>query len=389
MNKIRRIMGMLLISVCLLGILGGCGIIDEFRSEKDLVDYNATYGVSDGEYTLTLNNSMLEAKAIDDGAGNVYMDVNTANQYYNSRIYWEEDENCVLYATPEGMAQYTPDSTSYIVGTKTTTSDIHVVINRNGMLYISLDFVKENTKMDSAVFTEPNRVVTRTEWGEAYMTTVTGKKAVIRYQGGIKSPVFRDLERGERLYVLDDGAGDEWAQVVTEDGYNGWVRNEDLDTPSMAALTEPEFTEPVFTGISKNYKINLAWHGVYSESANEELEQILTEVPISKFAATFIGHYNIMPMEDFQKLTGKQADAKDVAFRPEIVEISTQPIEKEGYLTMKGRVFVSLPHGNVLRYAVLCGDKQVDVDVLFKKATLIENNTDVYLSFKEDDCIFL
>ena len=56
---------------------------------------------------------------------------------------------------------------------------------------------------------------------------------------------------------------------------------------------------------------------------------------------------------------------------------------------MKGRVFVSLPHGNVLRYAVLCGDKQVDVDVLFKKATLIENNTDVYLSFKEDDCIFL
>ena len=57
--------------------------------------YNATYGVSDGEYTITLNNSMLEAKAIDDGAGNVYMDVNTANRYYNSRIYWEEDENCV------------------------------------------------------------------------------------------------------------------------------------------------------------------------------------------------------------------------------------------------------------------------------------------------------
>ena len=44
---------MLLISVCLLGILGGCDIIDEFRSEKNLVDYNATYGVSDGEYTIT------------------------------------------------------------------------------------------------------------------------------------------------------------------------------------------------------------------------------------------------------------------------------------------------------------------------------------------------
>lgn len=88
MNKIRRIMEMLFISVCILCILGGCGIVDDFRSEKDLVDYNSTYGVSDGEYTITLNNTMLEAKAIDDGAGNVYMDVNTANKYYNSRIYW-------------------------------------------------------------------------------------------------------------------------------------------------------------------------------------------------------------------------------------------------------------------------------------------------------------
>ncbi len=279
MNKIRRIMGMFLVSVGLLCILGGCGIVDDFRSEKDVVDYNTTYGVSDGEYTITLNNVMLEAKAIDDGAGNVYMDVNTANRYFNSRVYWQADENVVLYATPEGMAEYTPDSTAYMLGTASKTSDIPVVINRGGMLYISLNFLKENTKMDSAVYTNPNRVVTRTEWGEAYMTTVSGKKAVIRYQGGIKSPIFRDLERGERVYVLDDGSGDEWAQVVTEDGYNGWVKNEDLDTPSMVTLTEPTFTEPVFTSISKNYKINLAWHGVYSESANDELEQILAETP--------------------------------------------------------------------------------------------------------------
>ena len=53
------------------------------------------------------------------------------------------------------------------------------------------------------------------------------------------------------------------------------------------------------------------------------------------------------------------------------------------------QVVVSLPHGNVLRYAVMCGNHQVDVDVLFKKATIIPNNTDVYLTLKKDDCIFL
>ena len=120
------------------------------------------------------------------------------------------------------------------------------------MLYVSLDFLKENTKMDCAVFNEPNRVVTRTNWDDAYMTTVTEKKAVIRYQGGIKSPIFRDLERGEKLYVLDDGAGDEWAQVVTEDGYNGWVENKYLDTPHLFP-TEIEIYERQYEPLPTSY----------------------------------------------------------------------------------------------------------------------------------------
>lgn len=279
MNKIRRFMGMFIISVLLLGILGGCDVVDELRSETDTVDYNATYGISDGEYTIMVNNVMLDKTAIDDGSGNVYLDANTANSQFNSRIYWQADENVILYATPEGMAEYTPDSTSYTVGSSKETSSIPVVIERNGTLYISLDFIKENTKMDCAVYTSPNRVVIRNHWGDVTTTTVSGKKAVIRYQGGIKSPVFRKLEKGERLYVLDDGSGDEWAQVVTEDGYNGWVQNKNLETPSVTTLKEPDFTEPEFTSISKKYKINMAWHGVYNESANDELESILKETP--------------------------------------------------------------------------------------------------------------
>lgn len=132
--------------------------------------------------------------------------------------------------------------------------------------------------------------------------------------------------------------------------------------------------------------INLMYQGKIEQSAPPT--QMYTQ-PVSKFAAIFIGHYNVLPMEVFKKLTGRDEDAKDVAFRPEVVEISTEPVEKEGYLSMKGKVLVSLPHGNVLRYAVMCGENQVDVDVLFKKATLIENNTEVCLSFKEEDCIFL
>ena len=135
---------MFIISVCLLSVLSGCDLIDELRSETDVVDYNTTYGIGEGEYTITLNNEMMDVAAIDDGQGNVYMDANTANKKFNSRIYWQADENVILYATPEGMAEYTPDSTSYRIGDSSESSDIPVVISRDGMLYISLDFLKEN-----------------------------------------------------------------------------------------------------------------------------------------------------------------------------------------------------------------------------------------------------
>lgn len=49
-------MGMFIISVCLLSVLSGCDLIDELRSETDVVDYNTTYGIGEGEYTITLNN---------------------------------------------------------------------------------------------------------------------------------------------------------------------------------------------------------------------------------------------------------------------------------------------------------------------------------------------
>ena len=158
-----------MISIGLLCILGGCGVVDEVVDEvlpdTDRLDYNAAYGISDGEYTVMWNYEMTDLKAIDDGSGNVYMDVNTANKNFNSRIYWDEESGAILYATPDGMAEYTPDSVTYLVGDDTEKSDIPVVISRDGMLYISMDFIEANTKMDCDIYTDPNRVVIRTKWG--------------------------------------------------------------------------------------------------------------------------------------------------------------------------------------------------------------------------------
>ena len=286
MNKIRKILSMLMISVCLLCVITGCDavgevvgeVVEEVRSDADLLDYNTAYGVGENEYVIVLNNEVTDLRAIDDGDGNVYVDVETANDYFNSRIYWDEETCAVLYATPEGMAEYRPDSTTYNVGSKQQKSKNPVVIEADGKYYISMDFVSENTKMDCAVYTEPNRVVIRTKWGEVQTVKVTSSTE-IRFKGGPESEMFRMLKKDEILTVIDKFEGEDWALVVSEDGYYGWVLNKHISSAKTTKLEEPKFDEPEFKSISKNYKINMAWHPIYTELANAEISYVLAETP--------------------------------------------------------------------------------------------------------------
>ena len=283
MNKISKILSMIMISVCLLCVLSGCKVVEEVveevRSDADLLDYNAAYGIDEDEYVVVLNCAVTDLRAIDDGDGNVYMDVETANDYFNSRIYWDEETQAVLYATPEGMAEYRPDSTTYKVDGRQQKSKLPVVIERNGEAYISMDFIADNTKMDCAIYTDPNRVVIRTKWGEVQTAKVTAKGTEIRYKGGPESEMFRMLKKDEILTVIDKFEGEEWALVVSEDGYYGWVLNQDISKAKTTKLEEPKFDAPKFESISKNYQINMAWHPIYAEVANAEISYILEETP--------------------------------------------------------------------------------------------------------------
>lgn len=131
-------------------------------------------------------------------------------------------------------------------------------------------------------------------------------------------------------------------------------------------------------------------HLMYKGEIEQSAKPIdLYTKPESKFVATFIGHYNVLAAENFKKACGAAIDCESIAFRPEIIEISSKPIEREGCFMMKGKVSVSLPHGNILRYAIMCNDVQVDVDVLFGDVELFHDNDEVYLAVKKDECIYL
>ena len=64
--------------------------------------------------------------------------------------------------------------------------------------------------------------------------------------------------------MLDDE--NDWMKVGTEDGFVGYVKTNAL-RDAATETTSREFEEPVYTNISKDYTINMAWHNVSNSDA--------------------------------------------------------------------------------------------------------------------------
>lgn len=111
--------------------------------------------------------------------------------------------------------------------------------------------------------------------------------------------------------------------------------------------------------------------------------------PRTRFAATFIGHYNILNAEQFAKNTGGTFTGSDVAIRPEIIEISKEPVERENALSVVGTITGMLSHGNILRYTVSSGEISLDVDILFDASKLFEVGDKVCLAIGKEHILEL
>lgn len=112
--------------------------------------------------------------------------------------------------------------------------------------------------------------------------------------------------------------------------------------------------------------------------------------PESKFAASFIGSYNIVNGDAFTKLVGDCFEAGcDIAIRPETISITRELVEKNDYYQLKGKVISNVPRGNVLRYQVQVEDVVMNVDMLFRSFTLFEDGEEVFVRVAKKNCLAL
>ena len=259
----------LILVIILFMVLGN--IIEKYTPSKDQKDAQEYYGITtDTDVAIICNNEVIESKGklINDV---VYLSYETVRNYINSRFYWDSNENILRYATASDLISVNAESSDYSV-TKDTQSFGHTIVKADASTaYIAIDFVKQYSDFKYEVYTDPNRVVITNSWGD-YQAAPAKKNCEIRYQGGIKSPIITEVTKNTPLTILE--TGDTWTKVATADGYIGYIKSKNLGSASTQTLSS-DFTPEEFGHISKNFKINLAWHQVTNQTANGNVSSIL------------------------------------------------------------------------------------------------------------------
>jgi len=238
--------------------------------QQNLAEYYNLLSAADSRsVAVVLQNEMIPnwVKLIDDRC---YMELEDVQTLLNERFYHDENEGLLIYTTPTQKIIHEIGSDVYSVDGTGQTVDYAITVQEGQSLYLALDYVKLYTNFSYELFTEPNRVQLRTEWGERDSAEIS-KDTHVRVKGGIKSPILRAVSQGETVTVLEEM--ETWTKVKTDDAMIGYVENKFL----VNHVTEDEipvtdYEVPEYTSIQRDYKINLGWHAIYSEAGNDTFE---------------------------------------------------------------------------------------------------------------------
>ena len=241
----------------------------------DMKDYFKLF--SDDDVAIILQDERIEAHAkyVDK---TVYFSLDTVRDLFTKRFYVNQEENLLLYSTSDqvirnviGESSYTKDGQSVPLGC------VAARYGKDGTLYIAADYVRLFADFDYAFFTDDkhsNRVQVRTRWEEERIATV--KSATwLREKGGIKSPVLREMQKGDEVKVLE--VMENWSKVKTDDAFIGFVENKTLNeavnrtpTPATGAY-HPEKDYVMTPAMSK---VMLGWHQTFDKDDGTEMEKL-------------------------------------------------------------------------------------------------------------------
>lgn len=199
--------------------------------------------------------------------GRLYLPQEFIADNINVGFYYDKESDATLYSDTSYIYAFKKNQNDYSDDTgKTYTMDYSVIRDVDGECFIAWDYVAERTDCEYQYASEPDRL--NVTLRDAKQCVTAGKKAAVRYRGGIKSPVLEYVSKGDRLEYVDDI--DEWIKVTTVSGYTGYVKKSEVSDTFEYVREQKAVEEHNF--LLKNEKITLAWFQVSGTAGNSSID---------------------------------------------------------------------------------------------------------------------
>ena len=270
----KSLLPFFLIFFCFILLFTGAGLfyyVKKYMPTKARADLNSYFSVSGDNVELYLNHekqvedSVLTLGRMQDGE--VYLPYGFVVKQLNIRFYYDDDEKTLRYALPDSVEIYQP-------GEKGKDGKLPYFVDGKN-IFLSLSLIQSHTALEVESFmdAEHKRVFLYNAFGKEKQATLTAKEAV-RVQGGVKSPILTDLEKGDKVLVLEKM--EKWSKVETKDGFIGYLRNSRLGD-EVEIEKSSDFQAPVYSHKSMGEGVHptLAFHQITTPEANNTLDTLL------------------------------------------------------------------------------------------------------------------
>lgn len=276
-KMIPVLVALVLIAVVVVVAFGG-KISDKYSYGTEVADLDAYFGGglaeggADGELAIVLQDEVLEDRAVV-FENHIYFELETVKEYLNDRFFLSEEEQLMLYTRAEDTLEVKFGERSFSDGDGVHETGYVICRQQGEKIYFAEEFLHDFADFSCERFEK--HVQMYTEWG-VRQTYEVSRDTQVRVKGGIKSPILKELAKGEKVEFLEEM--ETWSKVKTSDSLIGYVENKYLTNLSSELETPVTTRQPEeIPSLQMEGKVCLGWHSIGGVGGNDTLDAMLEE----------------------------------------------------------------------------------------------------------------